>query len=386
MSIEYNQLTELERRIEEKKRKKKQEGTQKRRPGRPRKNKKEEEKPSGMRELVDPETGEIVDAIIPGEGSIIIDQKQQQKKLEKQLAQEMYEKSKEGDPFVQTSANYREYVNELSQAELHYLLLLMPLVQYNEKPIKKDGKLLKLGAIYDDVWKISEEAGSKHIQSFVKHGIAELKGTKTSIREKHLVIKKNFWFKGIKDFDGYNTKVVDKKMNEIIESVNEQMQRYIKENDLHPTNHNLFPLSLLGVLLAHIQFETFFLVREPDKSILHKEGETVQEVLKSHYKRNQRLKFMNKKEIWGKITGNQIKKLETAQSRKLDLYFQMLLNAGALITLQGKESRMIMHPELAFVTPRTKDTPWYQTVELLFSITEPGNDLPPKDKPTKKQG
>lgn len=386
MSIRIRQSKELERRIEEGKRKKKEiEGTKKKR-GRPRKNKSEEKKPAGLRELVDPETGELIDAIIPGEGSIIIDQEKQRKMLEKQLAQEMYEKSKEGDSFVQTSANYREYVDKLSQAGLHYLLLLMPYVQYNEKPIKKDGKLLKLGAIYDDIWKISEGVGSDHIKAFVELGIAELKGTKTSSREKHLVIKKNFWFKGIKDFEGYNTKIVDKKMNEIIESVNEQMQRYIKENNLHPTKHNLFPLSLLGVLLAHIQFETFFLVREPDKSILHKEGETVEEVLKSHYKRNSRLKFMNKKEIWSKITGNQVKKVEKEQSRKLDLYFKMLLNAGALITLQGKENRMIMHPELAFVTPRTKDTPWYKTVELLFSITEPGNDLPPKDKTTKKQG
>ncbi len=68
--------------------------------------------------------------------------------------------------------------------------------------MKKDGKLLKVGGMYDDVWKIWEEGGWKDIEWFVKEGIGELKGRKSCIREKDLVIKKNFWLKGMKDFDG----------------------------------------------------------------------------------------------------------------------------------------------------------------------------------------
>ncbi|WP_144524532.1 hypothetical protein, partial [Bacillus thuringiensis] len=93
---------------------------------------------------------------------------------------------------------------------------------------------------------------------------------------------------------------------------------------------------------------------------------------------------MNKKEIWGKMRGNEMKKLERGESRKVELYFEMLLNGGGLIRLEGKESGMIMEGELGLVSGGRKDRGWYESVELVFSIRERGNDLGGKDKTTKK--
>ncbi|HGA0513268.1 TPA: MarR family transcriptional regulator [Bacillus pacificus] len=398
MSIRIRQSKELERRIEEKK---KEKVTGKKR-GRPRKNKIEEEIKNPPFMPFD-ETGEIPAGYIPGllkEGSSVTDKEALKKQRERQEAQRLYEESLEKkDPFAQTGKEYSAMSEKLTQAELHYLMQIIHYVPFGEKPIKKDGKLLTIGDMHK-IWGVSRQTASRYINKYIKLGIAKKEKSKTSKREEYLVIKKEFWFKGNKNFKGYSSKVMEEKMEQVIESIKIQVAEYLivaqeEENKLAEEQKrepkeikNCFPLSLLGVLIAHIHFQTFFLVHNPtDIAIL--EGETVEEVMDSEYKSTQRpghMKFMSKIDIWRKITGKKVKELETEQSQKLDLYFQMLLKAGALISIDGMENRLIMHPELAFVTPRVKDTEWYKFIEKLFKITKSHKDKKDKKKTTKKQG
>ncbi|BCC62461.1 hypothetical protein bcgnr5378_62470 [Bacillus cereus] len=394
MSIRIRQSKELERRIEEKK---KEKVTGKKR-GRPRKNKIEEEIKNPPFKPFD-ETGEIPEGYIPGllkEGSSVTDKEALEKEQERKKAQRLYELSKEREPFVQTGKEYNVMFEKLTQAELHYLMQIIHYVPYGEKPIKKDGQLLTIGDIYA-IWGVHRETGRKYINKYIKLGIAEKEKSTTSKRDEYLIIKKEFWFKGNKDFKGYNSKVMEAKMEEVIESIKIQTAEYMitaqeEENKLAEEQRReprevkkIFPLSLLGVLLGHIHFQTFFLVHNPT-DVAIQEGETVHEVMASEYKSYQReghLEFMSKIDIWRKITGKKVKDLETEQSQKLDLYFDMLKKAGALLSIEGMENRLIMHPELAFVTPHVKETDWYKAVATMFNFTKSKKN---KKKNTKKQG
>ncbi|RSC66249.1 hypothetical protein, partial [Bacillus sp. (in: firmicutes)] len=336
---------------------------------------------------------------IPGllkEGSSVTDKEALEKEQERKKAQRLYELSKEREPFVQTGKEYNVMFEKLTQAELHYLMQIIHYVPYGEKPIKKDGQLLTIGDIYA-IWGVHRETGRKYINKYIKLGIAEKEKSTTSKRDEYLIIKKEFWFKGNKDFKGYNSKVMEAKMEEVIESIKIQTAEYMitaqeEENKLAEEQRReprevkkIFPLSLLGVLLGHIHFQTFFLVHNPT-DVAIQEGETVHEVMASEYKSYQReghLEFMSKIDIWRKITGKKVKDLETEQSQKLDLYFDMLKKAGALLSIEGMENRLIMHPELAFVTPHVKETDWYKAVATMFNFTKSKKN---KKKNTKKQG
>ncbi|BCC44638.1 hypothetical protein [Bacillus cereus] len=396
MSIEnYNQETNMQHRMEEEKKKK----TTGKKRGRPKKSEfqKEIENPPFMPFSA---TGEIPEGYTPGllkDGSMVTDKEALKKQRERQEAQRLYESLKEKhERFVQTGKDYNAMFQKLSQAELHYLMQIIHYVPYGEKAIKKDGKPLTIGDIYN-IWGVHRETGRKYINKYIKLGIAEKEKSKTSKRDEYLIIKKEFWFKGTKDFKGYSSKVMEEKMEEVIESIKIQTEEYMitaqeEENKLaieegrEPVAvKKIFPLSLLGVLLAHIHFQTFFLVHNPT-AIAIREGETIHDVMDSDYNRTQReghLEFMSKKDIWSKISGKQAKSLNKDQRKKLDLYFDMLKKAGALLCVEGMEKRLIMHPELAFVTPLVKETDWYKAVATMFNFTKSKKN---KKKNTKKQG
>ncbi|HGP3677496.1 TPA: hypothetical protein ACLIVI_005424 [Bacillus pacificus] len=368
MSIRIRQSKELERRIEEKK---KEKVTGKKR-GRPRKNKIEEEikNPPFMPFSA---TGEIPEGYTPGllkNGSMVTDKEALEKQRERQHAQELFENKLEEGHFIQTSVDFMNLFGELTQAQWHSLMLLIPYVQFYGKPLKRDGKLLTVRDIYN-IWGVSEVTGSKYVQRFTEVGIAETQNSNTSIREKYFILKTNFLFKGNKEFDEFNTKIVQKKMEEVIAIVTEKVHS-INTDKRRKKKLELYPLSLLAVLIAHVHFQTFYLVNNPNEPVVF-DGETVQEVLKSSHKRR-RLKHLKKVEIWNKFTGQNRKSLDKARNERLQLYFDMLHEAGALMEIKVYSKRLLVNPELMYVTPNAKNSAWHEHILTMINGTIPTED------------
>lgn len=369
MSIEhYKQEVGMNKLMEEKK---KQKATGKKR-GRPRKNKIEEEinNPPFMPFSA---TGEIPEGYTPGllkNGSMVTDKEALDKQRERQRAQELFENKLEEGHFIQTSVDFMNLFGELTQAQWHSLMLLIPYVQYYGKPLKRDGKLLTVRDIYN-IWGVSEVTGSKYVQRFTEVGIAETQNSNTSIREKYFILKTNFLFKGNKEFDEFNTKIVQKKMEEVIAIVTEKVHS-INTDKRRKKKLELYPLSLLAVLIAHVHFQTFYLVNNPNEPVVF-DGETVQEVLKSSHKRR-RLKHLKKVEIWNKFTGQNRKSLDKARNERLQLYFDMLHEAGALMEIKVYSKRLLVNPELMYVTPNAKNSAWHEHVLTMINGTIPTED------------
>lgn len=368
MSIEnYNQETNMERLMKEEKKKK---AAGKKR-GRPRKSEieKEIENPPFL------PTGEIPkkDGYISGllkKGSVVVDKEAWEKKQERKHAQELFQRKLEAGHFIQTSGDFMNLFGELTQAQWHCLMLLIPFVQFYGKPLKRDGKLLTVGEIYN-IWGVSEVTGWKYIQRFTEVGIVETEDSKTSIREKYFILKTNFLFKGNKEFDEFNTKIVQAKMEEVITIVTEKVHS-INTDKRRKKKLELYPLSLLAVLIAHVHYQTFYLVNNPNEPVVL-DGETVQEVLDSSHKRR-RLKHLKKAEIWNKFTGQNAKSLTKAQSERLQLYFDMLHEAGALMEIKVYTKRLLVNPDLMYVTPNAKNSDWHKHIKSQINGTIPTED------------
>ncbi|HFK1471185.1 TPA: hypothetical protein ACLIVI_005308 [Bacillus pacificus] len=359
----YKQEIGMQKLMEESK---KQKATGKKR-GRPKKSEFEklvDSMPFIHKPSVDLETGEINLATIElKEGSVVINKKDQQKQKE----QEKYQKSLSGESFVQSHVKYNEIFGKLTQAQLHSLMLLVPYMSYHEKPLKKENhEPLTLTEIYD-IWGISRMNGPSYIERFIELGIAEI--DESNAPAKYLIIKKNVLFKGEKDFDEFNTKIVQPKMKKVIASVTEQVERY-NNDKRRKKKMELYPLALLAVLINRVHFQTFFLVEEDNANepVIFEE-ETVEEVLKSPRKKR-RIKFLKKNKLWESMTGQQRKSLKEDQTKKLNMYFDMLIKAEALGAWRsGKTERVVMNPNLMYVTPNTYNETWYNAITALFAAS-----------------
>ncbi|MDA2241997.1 hypothetical protein PDN14_26870 [Bacillus cereus group sp. Bc222] len=361
----YKQETNMQNLMEESK---KQKAAGKKR-GRPRKSElqKEIENPPFMPFST---TGEIPKGYTPGllkEGSMVTDKEALEKQQERQRRKEMYLKSKESVPFVQTHLEYNKVFGKLTQAQLHSLMLLVPYITYEEKPLKKEkNEPLTLTEIYN-IWGVSRTTGKEYVDKFVEIGIAEEVNSDTSIREKYLIVKSNFLFKGEKEFKEFNTKIVQSVMKQVIESIEDQTNRY-KSDKRIKKKMEIYPLSLLAVLVAHVHYQTFFLVSNPHEEFI-KEGETVEDVLLSA-KKKRRIKFLKKKTLWEEMTGQEDVKLSAPKKAKLDLYFKMLVKAGALGVWTSVTERMVINPHLMYVTPNTRNETWYKSITALFASAQ----------------
>ncbi|HDR4422885.1 TPA: hypothetical protein QCU60_004327 [Bacillus cereus] len=366
----YIQETNMQNRMEEEKKKK----TTGKKRGRPKKTEWEklvDSMPFIHKPSRDINTGEIdLTTIELKEGSIVINKKDQQKQQEKKHAQELFQRKLEAGHFIQTSGDFMNLFGELTQAQWHSLMLLIPYVQFYGKPLKKDGKLLTIGDIYN-IWGVSRSVGTTYVDKFVEVGIAETENSKTSIREKYFILKTNFLFKGNKEFDEFNTKIVQKKMEEVITIVTEKVHS-INTDKRRKKKLELYPLSLLAVLIAHVHYQTFYLVSNPNEPVVL-EGETVQEVLKSSHKRR-RLKHLKKAEIWNKFTGQNRKSLDKERSERLQLYFDMLHDAGALMEVKVYSKRLLVNPDLMYVTPNAKNSAWHEHILSMIDGTIPTED------------
>ncbi|BCC15155.1 hypothetical protein [Bacillus cereus] len=343
--------------------------------GRPRKSEyqKEIENPPFLPiNLNNPVTGEPIkkDGYITGlvkEGSTVTDQEALKKQQERQQRKELYLKSLGGKRFVQTHLEYNKVLGQLTQAQLHSLMLLVPYINYGEKPLKNEkNEPLTLTEIYN-IWGVSRTTGKEYVDKFVEIGIAEEVNSDTSIREKYLIVKSNFLFKGEKEFKEFNTKIVQSVMKQVIESIEDQTNRY-KSDKRIKKKMELYPLSLLAVLVAHVHYQTFFLVSNPHEEFI-KEGETVEDVLLSA-KKKRRIKFLKKKALWEKMTGQEGVILSAAKKEKLDLYFKMLVKSGALGVWKSVTERMVINPHLMYVTPNTRNETWYKSITALFASAQ----------------
>lgn len=335
----------------------------KRRRGRPRKAK---EQLVERVKALDIHTGALTDrwALIEDKSLGVIDLEEQERKKEQDSR---YQKSLTRDEFVQGGNILKEIVGKLKQSELHALMLLIPYMQYDEKPLKRDGALLSLQEVYEEIWGVSKVTGSQYMKTFKELELLDTMNASGSKRTKFVTVKRDFLFRGERNFSDYNVKIFQKKMQEVIEKVNQQI---ISSNNRRRKKLDLYPLALLAAILPHFHFQTFFLVRNPNEIVI-KDGETVQEVLKNSRKRR-RIKFLKNKELWTLMTGQELGKsnLSKEKTERLGLYFKMLKRAGAIGVWGGETDLYLVNPNLMFVTPNTRNMTWYDSITALFESTK----------------
>lgn len=228
---------------------------------------------------------------------------------------------------------------ELTVADRRYFLTLVIYAGFDGEPLKKNGVALTNHAI-SEIWKLPINKTVMRLNKFTRIGLLEKIKNQDDKRISHYVLNEIFFQKGSLDKKANEkfVKLFQHKLEDVmneVEKINELKNRRRKvKTDIHNV------LGLLLSVIPYFHYETYYLVSNPDQSILKDETETVLEALERNPKA---LKHLSKSHI-GRILG-----FENANRSTVDTYMDVLQKAGAVMVLKTKnKTRYIIHPDLMF--------------------------------------
>ncbi|PFR88876.1 hypothetical protein [Priestia megaterium] len=296
---------------------------------------------------------------------------EQLKAYQEKLRREKEDKENRQENFVQQGRGVQQPMGQMKQSTLHYLMTLYPMIDYDEKPIQINGKRANSSMI-SNYFKLGNKAGGLVLQDLVDNDV--LRVIKGRGKTKYYTSTGKYVIKGeFKDPHDYTVKVKQEKMQEIIKRVEEETQIYRekrrkeqrkkgeKEDDLE-----LYPLSLLAAAVPFFHFQTFLLCKNYNEDILNGK-ESVVEALKATPKI---MKHLSKTALWRLVTGQPVNKMRPHQREKLSIYFEILIQAGAIAQWGGRKNLYFIHPDLVFVSRKVKDEVWYEMVKVMFGQSD----------------
>ncbi|WP_310877827.1 hypothetical protein [Priestia megaterium] len=279
---------------------------------------------------------------------------------EKKKKDEEFENNKKKG-FVHQGRGIQNPLGQLRHSTLHYLIKLYPLFRYDGDPILINGKKANSTALIEYL-KLGTTAGSQLLNELVDKEV--LKVIKGKGNTKYYGSTGKFVIKGqLKDKDSWTVKVFQEKLQEIINNVEKEIKN-------HPEKENieLYPLAVLAAVIPFFHFQTFFLCKNYDEDILKGQEEGILKVMKQS---PTIIKHLPKITLWRLATGKVTKKMNQAQRRKLDIYFEILCKAGAINYWNGRKTLILINPDLVFVSNKIKDDSWYEAVTFLFEQANP---------------
>lgn len=336
-------------------------------------------KPSAFkeREMVNPETGEFETVRDLQEGAIGIFVKSEEEK-KKEAEDEAYKYYVRKTQFIQINRLFATICGQLKQAEFHCFVKTLPYIGFRDQPLmiptkKKtknndDGTEVEITTttkatatkLYE-FWGVHKTTGSRYLAKFLELGLFEEIPGKG--RTKYYKTKGDLFFKGKKEIDDYTAKIFQEKLKEVIGLVEKEVNTILGRRKKKP---ELYPLAVLGALMPFFHFQTYHAVHNFDEKIIVPEGKSLAKVLGEQKKILQHLK---KIEVWRFATGS-TGKPGKAQQEIFRLNLEILHLAGAVMTKKGKKSIFLIHPDLMFVSPETRDKDYYDHVIADFTQTD----------------
>lgn len=228
--------------------------------------------------------------------------------------------------------------SDLTVADRRYFMMLVLYAGFNGEPLKKDGVALT-NEMISSLWNLDRKRTINRLSKFTEIGLLERIKNQTDRRIVHYVLNELYFQKGkttTKPKEKF-VKLFQNKLSDVInevEKINEIKNRHRKTKT---SIHNV--IGLLHGVMPYFHFETYYLVSNPDESIIEP-GETVLDALERNPKA---LKHLSKSHI-GRILGYQ-----KANRTTIDTYMDILQKAGAVMVLKTKnKTRYLIHPDLMF--------------------------------------
>jgi hypothetical protein len=228
--------------------------------------------------------------------------------------------------------------SDLTVADRRYFMMLVLYAGFNGEPLKKDGIPLT-NEMISKLWNLDTVKTMKRLSKFVRIGLLEKIKSPHDGRIVNYVLNELYFQKGksaMKPKEKF-VKLFQNKLSDVInevEKINELKNRHRKTKT---SIHNV--IGLLHCVMPYFHFETYYLVSNPDESII-REGETVLDALERNPKV---LKHLSKSRI-GRVLGYQ-----NANRSTIDAYMDILQKAGAVMVLKTKnKTRYLIHPDLMF--------------------------------------
>jgi len=228
--------------------------------------------------------------------------------------------------------------SDLTVADRRYFMMLVLYAGFNGEPLKKDGVALT-NEMISKLWNLDTVKTMKRLSKFTRIGLLEKVKSPHDGRIVNYVLNELYFQKGkaaTKPKEKF-VKLFQNKLSDVInevEKINELKNRHRKTKT---SIHNV--IGLLHCVMPYFHFETYYLVSNPDESIIQP-GETVLDALERNPKA---LKHLSKSRI-GRILGYQ-----NANRSTIDAYMDILQKAGAVMVLKTKnKTRYLIHPDLMF--------------------------------------
>ncbi|PDY82767.1 hypothetical protein [Bacillus cereus] len=273
--------------------------------------------------------------------------------------------------FIQFNRTMSEICGQLKQSEFHSFMKVIPYVGYKDQLImvptkkKEDGETVTTTAtatLLYAFWGVGKSTGFRYLSRFIELGLFEEVPGKG--RTKHYKATGKLFFKGKNGTDEFTVKVFQRKLKEIIENVDIEIQKF-KNRKRSKKEIELYPLSILGALIPYFHFETFCAVKNFDEKVEIPEGQNLVHVLKEN---PNVMKHLKKTEVWRLATGLDSKP-GAHQLKIFDTNLEILFRAGAVLTKRGKKTIFLIHPDLLFVSPEIRDKDYYDYVLSDFTQT-----------------
>lgn len=228
--------------------------------------------------------------------------------------------------------------SDLTVADRRYFMILVLFAEFNGEPLKQDGVPLTTEMI-TELWNLDISNTKRRLSKFVRIGLLERVKSQQDRRASNYVLNELYFKKGksgTKPREKF-VKLFQNKLRDVIDQVEKINERKNRNRRTKTSIHNV--IGLLHGVIPYFHFETYYLVFNPDDSILE-EGETVLEALERN---PQALKHLSKAHI-GRILGN-----AKTNRTTIDNYMDILQQAGAVMVLKTKnKTRYLIHPDLMF--------------------------------------
>lgn len=269
--------------------------------------------------------------------------------------------------FVQMKRAIQDVLGNAKQYHSHLFMKILPLVSFDDKPIKYRGLPMNQAKIISYLG-IQKKVAIEFLDSFVELKIleeipgAELDGGKKS--EKYYKLSGEYMIKGAFDeHEQYSVKVFLRYLSEVVKEVEKVTESYIKRQKKNKME--LYPLSLLLTLLPFVQRQSLIICANPEIDLLEKHYHINEALKKPRF-----VKRLTDKQIWNSMTGQDMVKLTSDQQKKLKTYFEILKKTNVIGSFEGKNKIYIMNPKLVFVLPYLQDDAWVVSLTNLFGLVE----------------
>ena len=268
-----------------------------------------------------------------------------------------------GDFVISKNDSMEKLKRKLTIADRRYLMQLLLYAQFNNQPLSKDGEPITLTKLSEE-WNLHRTIVSKKMKKFIELGIVRQETNPANKRQKIYFLENEFFTMGrIRTQNGKTknfVKIFKKKLNEILENLKQIQEKEAAKQKSNTKNQPVEIIDVIGLLNAVMPFfhyQTYYLVKDPNKNILEGGYKTVNEALM-----HETLDHIEDEEIW-KIFNHKKKRKDTIEN-----YMELLQKAGAVIVTKSMDvNRYLIHPDLLFRLDGFGGDDYTNSVRALFA-------------------